>query len=202
MKKLAVLISDAGTGTNLQAIIDAIEKKKLKAQITLVISSSEKAFGLQRAKNHGVPTMVIGKNENLEKILKTHNVELIVLAGWKLIVSLSLISEFKNRILNLHPGLIPDTLQGVIRNPDGTEGLWNRGMLTDVAIQNFLDRKATYAGSTVHFLSTEFDFGKVLKRCYEKIYPGDTVESLYTRLKKKENKMYVETLVNISNRSL
>jgi phosphoribosylglycinamide formyltransferase-1 len=199
MKKLAVLISDAGTGTNLQVIIDAVKNKKLKAKIAVVVSSSENAYGLQRAKKNNIPTMVISKKDDLEKILKTYQVNLIVLAGWKLIIPQSLISKFKNKILNLHPGLIPDMMDGVVHNPDGSLGLWNRGKLTNVAIQNFLDNKATYAGSTVHFLSQEFDFGQVLARCFEKILPNDTIESLYVRLKKKENKIYVQSLIKLCN---
>jgi len=199
MKKLAVLISDAGTGTNLQVIIDAVKNKKLKAKIAVVVSSSENAYGLQRAKKHNILTMVVSKKDDLEKILKTYQVNLIVLAGWKLIIPQSLISKFKNKILNLHPGLIPDTMDGVVHNPDGSLGLWNWGKLTNVAIQNFLDNKATYAGSTVHFLSQEFDFGQVLARCFEKILPNDTIESLYVRLKKKENKIYVQSLIKLCN---
>ena len=199
MKKIAVLISDAGTGTNLQAIIDAIETGKLKAKISVVVSSSPDAYGLERAKKHHISTIIINKKDNLEKILKTYKIDLVVLAGWKLIVSQSLINTFKNKVLNLHPGLIPDMINGIVYNPDNTKGLWNRGKLTDVAIQNFLDNKSTYAGSTVHFLSNEFDFGIVLNRCFEKILPNDTIESLYTRLKKKENKIYVESLVKLCN---
>jgi len=199
MKSLAILISDAGTGTNLQAIIDAVKNKKLKAKIKIVISSSKDAFGLQRGKENGIPTMVVDKKDNLEKILVDEKIDLVVLAGWKLIIPQSLIDTFKNKVLNLHPGLIPDTMDGTVNNPDGTKGLWNRGKLTDIAIQNFLDKKATYAGSTVHFLSDQFDFGKILKRCFEKIQPNDTVESLYKRLKKKENKIYVESLIKLCN---
>ena len=199
MKKLAILISDAGTGTNLQAIIDAIKSKVLKAKIVLVISSSENAYGLERAKINNISTMVVDKKDNLERILKDNKIEFVILAGWKLIIPQSLVNAFNNRILNLHPGLIPDTTNGVFKNPDGTDGLWNRGKLTEMAVQNFLDKKSTYAGSTVHFLSKEFDFGKVLNRCFEKILPQDTVESLYTRLKKKENKIYVEALIKLCN---
>ena len=199
MKSLAILISDAGTGTNLQAIIDAVKNKKIKAKIKIVISSSKDAFGLQRGKENGIPTMVVDKKDNLEKILVDEKIDLVVLAGWKLIIPQSLIDTFKNKVLNLHPGLIPDTMDGTVNNPDGTKGLWNRGKLTDIAIQNFLDKKATYAGSTVHFLSDQFDFGKILKRCFEKIQPNDTVESLYKRLKKKENKIYVESLIKLCN---
>jgi len=110
-----------------------------------------------------------------------------------------MIEIFKNRIFNIHPGLIPDYYDGEVKNPDGTIGLWNRGKLTDAAIQNFFDNKASYAGSTVHFLSKKFDFGPVLARCFEKILPDDTVESLYTRLKKKENRIYVEALIKLCN---
>jgi len=199
MKKLAVLISNAGTGTNLQAIIDAIKDKKINAEISVVISSSPDAFGLKRAKKNNVFTMVVNKKDDLEKIFKIYQIDFVVLAGWKLIVPQSLITSFHNKILNLHPGLIPDTMNGVVDNPDGTHGLWNRGKLTDYAIKNFLDNKSTYAGSTVHFLSEKFDFGKVLNRCFEKISSSDTIESLYTRLKKKENQIYVESLVKLCN---
>ena len=199
MKKIVVLISDAGMGTNLQAIINAIKSKKLQAKIVLVISSSENSYGLQRAIKNNIPTMIVNKNSNLQKILKDHQINLVVLAGWKLIVPQSLINLFKDRVLNLHPGLIPDAMDGVVYNPDKTKGLWNRGKLTNAAIQNFLDKKATYAGSTVHFLSDKFDFGIVLDRCFEKILPNDTVKSLYQRLKKKENKIYVESLMKLCN---
>jgi len=199
LKKLAILISDAGTGTNLQAIIDAVKNKKLKAEIKLVISSSTEAFGLKRAKENNIFSMVVDKKNDLKRILQDNKIDLIVLAGWKLIIPQSLIDAFKNKILNLHPGLIPDKMDGTVINPDNTNGLWNRGKLTDIAIKNFLDKKATYAGSTVHFLSDEFDFGIILNRCFEKILPNDTVESLYGRLKKKENKIYVESLMKLCN---
>ncbi len=121
------------------------------------------------------------------------------LAGWKQIILDKVILAYPNKILNLHPGLIPDTIDNVVINPDETQGLWNRGMLTDKAIKNFLDQKATYAGSSVHFLTLDFDFGPVLGRVFEKIEKGDTVNSLYERLKKKENKLYVEVLEKLSN---
>lgn len=199
MKKLAILISNAGRGSNLQAIINAIKNNKLNAIISIVISSSSDAFGLERAEKNSISTLVVNKSDDIQKILKDYQIDLIALAGWKLIIPQSLITEYKNKILNIHPGLIPDLLNGVVKNPDRTEGLWNRGKLTDAAIQNFLDNKATYAGSTVHFLSNNFDFGPVLNRCFEKILPGDTINSLYTRLKKKENQIYVESLIKLCN---
>ena len=125
------------------------------------------------------------------------NPDYVCLAGWKQIIIPEVIESFKNKILNLHPGLIPDSMDGMVKNPDGTDALWNRGKLTEAAIQNFLDNQATYTGSTIHFLSKEFDFGPVLGRCFEKIQPSDTVDSLYTRLKIKENQLYVDVLTKL-----
>ncbi|MCX6817166.1 MAG: formyltransferase family protein [Candidatus Beckwithbacteria bacterium] len=198
MKNLAVLISNTGTGTNLKAIIKAIKTKKLKAKIMVVVGDTDKALGLKHAKQHNIPIQIIKVKDNLVEILKNKfSVDYVCLAGWKKIIPNELIKAFPNKIFNIHPGLIPNKLDGQVINPDGTVGLWNRGKLAEKAIENFLNKKATYAGSSVHWLSEQFDFGKVLTRCFEPIKPGDTVQSLYKRLKKKENKIYVESLISI-----
>jgi phosphoribosylglycinamide formyltransferase-1 len=191
---IVVLISNAGTGTNLQAIIDGVADGKINGRIISVISDKADAPGLERAKKHNLPIEICPRKENLLPLLKKLNPDYICLAGWKQIILDEVILAFPNKILNLHPGLIPDTVDGIAMNPDNTPGLWNKGMLTTKAIQNFLDQKATYAGSSIHFLTLNFDFGPVLGRCFEKIKSGDTVETLYERLKKKENSLYVEVL--------
>ena len=99
----------------------------------------------------------------------------------------------------MHPGLIPDSLDAEVKNPDGSAGLWNKGMLTTKAVQNFLQNKATFAGSSIHFLTLNFDFGPVLGRTFEPIQKDDTVESLYARLKEKENRLYVEVLQKLTS---
>ena len=204
MKKIAVLISNKGTGTNLQAIIDGIKKGLIKAEIVSVISDTEESLGLKRAKENNIPIKIIPKKEDLLGVLKDLNPDYICLAGWKQIILDEVIKAFPNeqapsasRILNTHPGLIPDTLDGEVLNPDGTKAVWNKGKMTEKAMQNFLDNKATYAGCTNHFLSLEFDFGPVLGRCFEKIKKRDTVEALYKRLKVKENKLYVDVLARL-----
>ncbi|OGE44386.1 hypothetical protein A3B45_03875 [Candidatus Daviesbacteria bacterium RIFCSPLOWO2_01_FULL_39_12] len=199
MKRLAVLISNKGTGTNLQAIIDGVETGKINGQIVTVISDTKDALGLKRAKKYKLLIKIVSKKEDLLLTLKKLNPDYICLAGWKQIILDEVIDAFPNRILNTHPGLIPDALDGVVKNPDGTNALWNKGKMTEKAIQNFLDNKATYAGCTNHFLSHEFDFGVSLGRCFEKIQPNDTVESLYRRLKVKENRLYVEVLERLCN---
>lgn len=193
MKKLVVLISNKGTGTNLQAIIDSIESGKINAKILAVISDTQDAKGLERARKHNLPIEISPKKEDLLALLQKLNPDYVCLTGWKQIVTDQVIDAFPNKILNLHPGLIPDSINGTVKNPDGTDALWNRGKLTEVAIQNFLEDN-TFAGSSIHFLSKDFDFGPVLARTFEKILPTDTVESLYSRLKEKENQMYKDVL--------
>lgn len=192
--RLAVLVSDAGTGTNLQAIIDAIEQNKINAEICAVVSDKDETLALERAKKHNIPIKICPTKEGLLTLLQKLNPDYICLAGWKQIILDEVILEYPNKILNLHPGLIPDATDSVVPNPDGTPALWNKGMLTTKAIQAFFDQKATYAGSSIHFLTLEFDFGPVLGRVFEKIEPDDTVDSLYFRLKEKENQLYVDVL--------
>jgi phosphoribosylglycinamide formyltransferase-1 len=197
--KIVVLISNTGTGTNLQAIIDGVESGEIKAELIAVVSDQGDAPGLLRARKHNLSIEICEKKEALLSLLQKLNPDYICLAGWKQIILDEVILAYPNKILNLHPGLIPDTMDSVAKNPDDTEGLWNKGMLAEKAVHNFFDQKSTYAGSSIHFLTLNFDFGPVLGRTYEKIEPGDTVDSLYDRLKKKENQLYVEVLSNLTN---
>lgn len=197
MKKLAVLISNKGTGTNLQAIIGGVESGLINANIVAVISDTKDAPGLERARKHNLPIEICPDKEDLLPVLQKLNPDYICLGGWKQIITDEVLSEFPNRILNVHPGLIPDTMDGTVKNPDGTEALWNKGKFTQKAMQNYFDNKATYAGCSIHFLTKEFDFGPVLGRSFEKIMPDDTIDSLYTRLKIKENQLYVDVLAKL-----
>lgn len=178
-KKLALLVHQGGTQTNLKAIQAAAEQGKINAEISVVVSDAE----------------------DVTSILKQASLDYICLAGWKKIIPEEIVQKYQNRILNIHPGLIPDTMDGHVLTPDNTKALWNKGMYGNKAIQNFLDQKATYAGSSIHFLTTEFDFGPVLGRTFEKVIPGDTVGLLYARLKKKENELYVEVLEKLCQRN-
>ncbi len=196
--RLAVLISNGGTGTNLQGIIDGIERKKFNGCIEVVVSDVTDAYGLVRAKKHKIKSILCPQKEQLLKIVDDHSIDYVCLAGWKQYISKEVMMKYKNKILNLHPGLIPDTLKGVIKNPDNTKGLWNKNKLQNKAIQNYFDNKSTYAGASIHFLTDDVDFGPVLGRSFERIKKGDTVESLYARLKKKENALYIKVLQKIS----
>jgi len=174
--RLALMVHEGGAQTNLKAIKNAIDEGRINAEITAVISDAQD------------PTPILEKTSP----------DYICLAGWKKIIPDEMIKKYENKILNLHPGQIPDSIDGKVLNPDNTEALWNKGMYGNKAIQNFLDQKSTYAGSCIHFLTLDFDFGPVLGRTFEKIEANDTVESLYTRLKKKENELYVYVLEKLS----
>lgn len=200
-KRLAVLISDKGTGTNLQAIIDGIENGKINGQIVVVVSDTDKALGLKRARKQKIEIVINKKKEELLSLLKKYHPDFICLAGWKQIITDDVIDAFPNRILNTHPGLIPDKITSNIKNPDGSRALWNRGKMTDKAMEEFLTNHLTYAGCSNHFLSKEFDFGPVLGRCFEKIKHNDSIDSLYTRLKVKENELYVNVLSRLCRES-
>ena len=184
MMRLVVLIAANGTGTNLRAIQEGIQEGSIKAELTAIISDADVT------------------KDSLLPLLKTHNPDYICLTGWKQIILDEVIKAFPNKILNLHPGLVPGVVGGEVKNPDDTLALWNKGLLTTKAIENFLKQKATYAGSSIHFLTLEFDFGPVLGRCFEKIEQNDTVDSLYARLKEKENKLYVEVLKKLADHKI
>jgi phosphoribosylglycinamide formyltransferase-1 len=197
--RIVVLISNTGTGTNLKAIIEGIKSGRIKGEIVAVVSDKEDALGLQHAKENKLNIEICQKKEDLLSLLVKLSPDYICLAGWKQIVTDDVILAYQNKILNLHPGLISESKDGKSFNPDGTEAIWNKGMLTDKAISNFLSQKSTYAGSSIHFLTLEFDFGPVLGRTFEKIRSGDTVDTLYERLKKKENELYVEVLEKLTS---
>lgn len=190
MVKIAVLISNKGTGSNLAAIISAIEKKKIKkGKIVAVISNKKDAYGLIRAKEKNIPTEVLdladfkrsGKtrseyDDDLGKLIsETYNPDLIVLAGWMLILSNNFIKYFPNRIINLHPGLLPNKA--------------TVGLHTDAAVQYAIDHNFAYTGSTVHFITEKVDEGPIILKSRVKILPEDTVKSLYERMKKEEHKI-------------
>jgi len=197
MKRIAVLVSNAGTGSNLQAIIDAVEHKKMNGTIAVVLSDTADAYGLTRAKKHKIPTQIVHTSTDIMNLLKKYHIDMIVLAGWKQIISDELIDAYPSQIINIHPGLIPDTIDGTVSNPDGSPALWNRNKFTEKAVQKFLQNNASFAGSTVHFLTHIFDFGPVLKRSFVRVHKGDTVKTLYARLKREEHRILVEALAKL-----
>lgn len=195
--RLGVLIS--GSGSNLQALIDAIEGKKLSGvEIALVVSNNARAQGVQRALKHNVPVIYLPwiqretSEAQLTALLRLFEIDLIVLAGWMRILSGAFLQQFPQRVINLHPALLPD---------DGTGSTYTTmdGMVTPVfrglhAIKQALDAGVRVTGSTVHYVTPEVDAGPVICREEVAIEEGDTEESLHERLKRVEHRLVVEAV--------
>lgn len=204
MKRIAVLLSNKGTGSNLAAILDAIDNGIItNGQVVVVVSDKPDAYGLVRATKHGIPTRVLnlkeflslGKarveyDEALAKILKKqYAIDLVVLAGWMLILSDAFLNYFPNQVINLHPGLLPELGEEIIQLSTGETIPAIRGLHTDAAVQYAIDNHFPATGSSVHFVTPVVDDGLVIIRGEVPIRPGDTVETLYPRIKAVEHKI-------------
>ena len=195
--RLGVLIS--GTGSNLQALIDAIESKKLaNVEIALVVSNKANAYGLQRALTHNLPVVYLPWKERAESearlaaLLRLFRVDLVVLVGWMRILSASFIEQFSQHIINLHPALIPDDGTGnTYTTRDGTQIPVFRGLHV---VKQALDAGIKTTGSTVHYVTPEVDAGPVICREEVTIQEGDTEETLHERLKLVEHRLIVEAV--------
>src|SRR5215470_4355980 len=175
---IGVLIS--GSGTNLQAIIDAIERNELTATIRVVISNRPDAYGLTRARRHGLPAVVIPHKDfssrqafeaELIKTLHSSQVELVVLAGFMRLLSPFFIRTFPQRIMNIHPALLPAF--------PGTH-----------AQRQALERGVRISGATVHFVDEEIDHGPIIEQAAVPVYSDDTEETLSARILVQEHRIY------------
>jgi len=195
--RLGVLIS--GTGSNLQALIDDIESKKLaNVEIALVVSNKANAYGLQRALTHNLPVVYLPWKEREESearlaaLLRLFRVDLVVLVGWMRILSASFIEQFSQHIINLHPALIPDDGTGyTYTTRAGTQIPVFRGLHV---VKQALDAGIKTTGSTVHYVTPEVDAGPVICREEVTIQEGDTEETLHERLKLVEHRLIVEAV--------
>ena len=176
MLKVAVLVS--GGGTNLQAIIDAVNEGKItNAEISLVISNNKNAYALERAKNAGIASMCISPKEYatrddfhvaLTETLKKAGVDLVVLAGYLVAIPEMLVREFPNKIINVHPSLIPSFC-----------GVGYYGLKVHEAA---LARGVKVTGATVHFVDCGMDTGPIILQKAVDIEAGDTPEVLQRRV--------------------
>lgn len=209
VKKIAVLISNKGTGSNLAAIIKAIENGTIRnGKIVVVVSDKKDAYGLIRAKRKNIPIDVLDLkdyiksdktrlsfNQDLGKLLKQkYKPDVVVLAGWMIILSEEFIKYFPNQVINLHPGLLPDGDSKFIRLSNGIEIEAIRGLHTNAAVRYAIDHHYPVTGSTVHFITAKVDQGPVILRSEVKIKKNDTVESLYERMKKEEHKILPQAI--------
>lgn len=181
--KIAVLVS--GNGTNLQALMDAEARGELAGgKIVLVVSDNPEAVALERAKKKGVETFVLEKKgfssrEEYDKAvvrrLREAGIEFVVLAGFMRILSNYFLNEYKDKIINIHPALLPS-----FKGEHGIKDAYEGGV------------KIT--GVTVHFVTEELDAGPVILQSIVKIEDDDTLETLEEKIHKEEHKLYPEAV--------
>ena len=183
MKKIAVFAS--GGGTDFQSVIDANEREQF-CEIAYLVASKPNIGAIDRATKHGIQPLVFDKNQEskeefyarVAKTLKDAGVEYIILAGWLLVVSESFISEFEDRIINIHPSLIPSFC-----------GMGYYGLHVHEAA---IAHGVKLSGATVHFVSAEVDGGAILMQRAVPVEVDDTPETLQQRVLKVEHEMLPE----------
>ncbi|MEG1613110.1 MAG: phosphoribosylglycinamide formyltransferase [Clostridia bacterium] len=183
MKRLAVFVS--GSGSDLQSVIDAIETGFIEnAKIELVVSSKYNVFALERASRHNILSKVFSKSDfksseelfsSLECALNELKIDYIVLAGYLSIIPESFVKAFENRIINIHPSLIPKFCG---------DGFY--GMRVHSAV---IEAKETESGATVHFVDGGTDTGKIILQEKVAVLPNDTAETLQLRVLELEHKL-------------
>lgn len=169
MINIAVLIS--GRGSNLQAIIDACAEGRIDGKVVCVISNKANAYGLMRAKNAGIEPLVIENEPEIIKALDKRRIDLVVLAGYMKIVSAELINKYHNRILNIHPSLLP-----------AFPGLNAQKKAFDYGVK--------LTGATVHFVDEGLDTGPIILQKSVPVLPEDTLESLSANILLEEHDLY------------
>ena len=193
---LRVVVMVSGGGTNLQAILDAVDNGKItNAEVVAVISNNEGAYAIERAKNHGVPAFVVTPkayetrdafNEALLETIKACKPDLIVLAGFLVKIPAAMIEAYRNKIINIHPSLIPSFCGTGYYGLKVHEGVLNRGV------------KVT--GATCHFVDEGTDTGPIIMQKPVMVEQGDTPEVLQRRIMEQaEWNILPETINLIAN---
>ncbi len=180
--KLGVLIS--GNGSNLQSIIDHIEKRSLKAVIKIVACNNPDALGITRAKKHGIQIAVLKNadfkspedfDSELIKIMRKNDVDLVILAGFTRILTPVFLQAFPQKIMNIHPALLP-SFPGL----HGQKQAWEYGV--------------KFTGCTVHFVDEGVDTGPIIIQSVVPVYDDDTEEILAARILKEEHRIYPQAI--------
>ena len=191
MIKLCVLGST--NGTDLQTILDSIASGELNGEVSVVLSNRKNAYILERAKNYNVPALFLSHKEKsreefdaeMTAILKEYDVDLVLLIGFMRILSAKFCQEWHDRLLNVHPSLLPKYAGGVDTNVH----------------ESVLKNGDTETGCTIHFVTDEVDGGPILiqKKC--NVEPDETVDTLKTKVQKLEGMAFIEAIQLIQNNS-
>ena len=189
MSHKSILILISGNGSNLQAFIDAQQASDFNGEIVAVISNKADAFGLQRASKANIPTSVIQNidfssrelfDQALASKIEEYKADYIVLAGFMRILTQQFVNQFKGKLLNIHPSLLP-------KYP---------GLHTH---KRALENNDDFHGTSVHFVTEELDGGPVIAQAKTKLETTDTIESVLTKIQKLEHELYPNTVKMLLN---
>ena len=178
MLNIGVLIS--GGGTNLQAIIDETKSGGINGTVKLVISNKENAYGLERARLSGIKAVYETNEDKIIGLLKENNIDLIVLAGYLKIITPKFVDEFRNKIINIHPSLIPS--------------FCGKGYYGEKVHQGVIDYGAKVTGATVHFVDEGADTGAIIMQETVNIEQDDDAKSLAKRVLEVEHRILKESI--------
>ena len=178
MVKIGVLIS--GGGTNLQAVIDGCENKFINGEVRVVISNKENAYGLERARNHNIKAICEKDEDKIIEILKENEIELVILAGYLKIVSPKLVNEYRNKIINIHPSLIP--------------AFCGKGYYGKKVHQGVIDYGAKVTGATVHFVDEGADTGPIIMQKTVEVKQDDDIKKLAKRVLEVEHEILTKSI--------
>jgi len=179
---LAIFAS--GNGSNFSAIVKAIKQRKIKVKLVILVCDNPGAFVIKRAQKAGVQVILASRADFSSRAdfetaiiqrLKSYKIDLIALAGFMRILSLAFVKQYRNRILNIHPSLLP-AFKGAH------------------AIKDAFDHKASFTGVTIHFVDEEMDHGPVIIQGQLKIRSSDTLASLEKRIHSLEHKLYPQAI--------
>ncbi|MBI5047613.1 MAG: phosphoribosylglycinamide formyltransferase [Deltaproteobacteria bacterium] len=182
MINLGILVS--GNGTNLQAIIDSIEAKRLDARIKIVISNNPNAYAIERAKKHHIQVFIINDShfparedcdKHLVELLKSHRIDLVVLAGFMRLLSPLFIKSFPMKIINIHPALLP-----------AFPGLHVQKKAVDYGVK--------FSGCTVHIVDEGVDTGPIVIQAVVPVHNDDTEKTIAQKILKEEHRIYPQAI--------
>ncbi len=178
-KLLKLGIMASGNGSNFEVVAQAIEERKLNAKIQVLIYNNPSAKAALRAKNHGLEAVLLNHRDykkreyfdrKIVQILRQYDVDLVIMAGWMRLVTQKLIDAFPDKIINIHPSLLP-SFKGV------------------QAVEQALEAGVKITGCTVHLLRLEMDSGPILMQAAVPVFPEDTAETLHARIQIQEHRI-------------
>ena len=178
MRKVRIAVLASGGGTNLQTLIDAVEKGDINGEIAAVISDNENAYALERARKHGIKAIYINRKQLAERLiieLQRLDIELVVLAGFLSILDRELVKAYEGRIINIHPSLIPS--------------FCGKGFYGEKVHKAALEYGVKVSGATVHFVDEGTDSGPIIFQEAVPVYFEDTSETLAARVLQVEHRL-------------